>query len=201
MAEFVRLVLQPPFIVHTETLPGLLPLSIMFATAILPVSASLLAASIGCPYESLVDAAWAPHMPGPLKIMIERLPPSGSITFPLPSTATPLRYSTPGMVHAGGLFFLLLLLYAKMLVLLNWLTYKPPLPASGASNAAMTPALEYCGALAGALGKLPPPAHPARTPTAAVARNVANNRMRRNSSTASAISSRESLTLVPWSAF
>ena len=57
MAEFVRLVLQPPFIVHTETLPGLLPLSIMLATAILSLSASLLAASTGCPYGSLVEAA------------------------------------------------------------------------------------------------------------------------------------------------
>src|ERR1700729_2652169 len=122
MPEFVRLVWHPLFIVQTETLPALLLLSNMFATTILPLSASLLAASTGCPNESLVDAAFAPHMPGPLKIMIERLPPSGSIRLPLPSTATPLRYSTPGTLQVGAPFFLLLLLWPRMLVLENWLT-------------------------------------------------------------------------------
>ena len=83
----------------------------MLATAILSLSALLLAASTGCPYGSLVEATLGhPHMPGPLKMMIEWLPPSGSMMLPLLSTATPLRYCTPGMLHVGAPFFLLLLL-------------------------------------------------------------------------------------------
>ena len=42
-------------------MPALLPLSNMLATTILSLSASLFAASTGCPNESLVDAALAPR--------------------------------------------------------------------------------------------------------------------------------------------
>ena len=38
----------------------------------------------------VTDPASEPHMPGPEKTMTERVPPSGSMKLPFPSTAMPL---------------------------------------------------------------------------------------------------------------